>query len=624
MCGIAGIWSHKEIRENAPYAKHVLKRLQHRGPDHQDQLTIGHAQLFHTRLSIIDITAAGNQPMSDPTGRWHLVFNGEIFNFRALRKSLEQKGVKFRSQTDSEVLLHLFAAEGPACLKKLNGFFAFAIYDLQNNKLFLARDRMGQKPLLYSIVDGTLYFASELSALLAFPVPRKIDGSSLQLFLQLNYIPAPYTILQNVYKLLPGNWLEISTSGSKTHTWYEIPAENRINSGPEIINPEKALYEALDRAVETRLESDVPLGSFLSGGLDSSIITYLASRKVKGLKTFSIGYRDAQFFDETSYAKQVAESLQTEHHAFHLTAADLLENVHDILLATDEPFADSSAIPFYLLSKLTKEHVTVALSGDGADELFSGYNKHRALFRAQQVSASNRLLKFASPFLQKQHGSRHSGIGQVMRKLRKYSNGLSLERSERYWLWATFMENHQSKALLIDHGQEEMLSRKSDILSTIGEEFFNDFLAVDTRLVLPNDMLKKVDMMSMASALEVRSPFLDPEVVQLAFDLPHQHKVSTREGKLILRQAFKHYLPQEVLQRPKKGFEVPLRQWLRGALYDELSHVLDPEFLEDQNLFNPHEIQKVEAQLHSSKPGDSPYHLWAILVFQSWYQRFMV
>ena len=382
MCGITGIFAFNLVGKfNKIHVTDATLALQHRGPDFQDIYLDEWVALGHRRLSIIDTSEAGNQPMWDESNRYGIVFNGEIFNFKALRVELESKGVRFRSQSDTEVLLQLYIREKEGCLNRLNGFFAFCIYDKVEESLFVARDRMGIKPLLYVYDEDKFIFASEMKSILRYGIERELNYEALFTYFQLNYIPAPVTIYKKVHKLLPGHYIRVQRQQMEIREYYRL-GEAHL---PEKLTYEKAmsrLVELLESSVQQRLVADVPLGSFLSGGVDSSVVTALARRHKPDLHTFSIGYRDEKFFDETRYAREVANHLQTEHTVFSLSNYDLYAHLHGILNGLDEPFADSSAIAVYILSKETRRHATVALSGDGADELFGGYVKHAALVRS--------------------------------------------------------------------------------------------------------------------------------------------------------------------------------------------------------------------------------------------------
>ncbi|MEM9024177.1 MAG: asparagine synthase (glutamine-hydrolyzing), partial [Bacteroidota bacterium] len=374
MCGITGIVAFRP--EGKPFQQQVgnaLQTLHQRGPDHQAEETYRHVTLGHARLAVIDTSNAGNQPMTDPTGRYTIVFNGEFYNFRKLRQQLEQQGVVFQSQSDTEVLLQLYIRRGPVCLRSINGFFSLAIYDRELDTLFMARDRLGIKPLLYYQDQDKLIFASEMKAMLAYTIPREIDRVSLFAYLQLNYTPAPNSMIRGVEKLLPGHYRLIRDCSSgnpivEERQYYQIPEKPdvaKMVDAESYQGAQKRLVKLLRESVRARMVSDVPLGAFLSGGIDSSVIATLATDYHSNLQTFSIGYQDEPRFDETEYAELVARKIGSHHTTFKLSHEDLFEHLHQVLDYLDEPFADSSALPVYILSQRTRNAVTVALSGDG-------------------------------------------------------------------------------------------------------------------------------------------------------------------------------------------------------------------------------------------------------------------
>ena len=637
MCGITGLYAFNELGKfHLINLSAATEALSHRGPDFGRTDIIERVGLGHRRLSIIDTSADGHQPMRDPSGRYTIIFNGEIYNYPALRQHLQQQGVEFRSATDTEVLLQLYIHEGKACLEQLNGFFAFAIYDQREDVLFAARDRLGIKPLLYYQDEDKVIFASEMKSLLAYGIEKHLDYVSLQHYLRFNYVPAPHTMLQGVKKLMPGQYLEVSKARPERvqfGTYYQISFDEAR------LNPEKLSYEQqqqklaslLEDSVQQRLVADVPLGTFLSGGIDSSVITTLASRHVDQLSTFSVGYRDEPFFDETRYAQLVAKRLNTHHTVFSLTNRDLYEHLHQLLDHLDEPFADSSAIPVYILSKETRERVTVALSGDGADELFSGYNKHQAAWRMLHPGFAERGVQALLPLWEALPQSRQGTLTNRVRQLQRFAEGATLSAKERYLRWATFATDDQARALLSEESLQQIddaayQQRTQGLVATIFDqrETVSQWLYTDTQLVLPNDMLTKVDLMSMAHGLEVRVPFLDHRVVEFAFQLPEASKINRRMKKRIVQDTFRSVLPDALYRRPKKGFEVPLLGWFRSELRSMITdNLLEDKFVEEQGIFNPAEVRRLKQQLFSSNPGDGHATVWALLVFQWWWKKYL-
>ncbi len=639
MCGIVGIVSNNKEQHNCIDA--ATKVLNKRGPDNQQTVNFDNISLGHARLSIIDTTQSANQPFQNASKRFTIVFNGEIYNYKELKEGL-LNDFDFTTNSDTEVLLNLYIKYGADCLEKLNGFFAFSVYDKLENSLFIARDRIGIKPLLYYF-DGTDFiFASELKSIFKFYVEKEIDQVSLFNYFQFNYIPTNKSILSHVSKLQPGHFIKIENIQTikeiAEQKYYDIPYNDKDTILKTAFNYDKSkemLVNLLDDSVQKRLVADVPVGTFLSGGVDSSIISLLAKRHKNDLNTFSIGYKDEPFFDETNYANSVAKKIGSHHHVISLTNDELYENLNDILDYIDEPFADSSAIAVYLLSKHTKKYVAVALSGDGADEMFSGYNKHMADFNARHPGIKEGIIKYGYAFWKMLPKSRNSKFTNLNRQLYKFSLGANLPHRERYWRWASVLDeektNYLFKEELIFNPQRlsdtafEYKKRKDDLLKFIRKDGdINDVLYTDMKMVLVNDMLRKVDSMSMANSLEVRVPFLDHRVVNFAFNLPREFKINVDMKKKILQDAFRNELPEEVYNRPKHGFEVPLLNWFRKELRNTIENdLLSDDFIEEQNIFNPQAIKDIKKQLFSNNPRDVQATIWALIVFNSWWKKYI-
>lgn len=609
----------------------ATEQIARRGPDVRGVWMNDFVGLGHRRLSIIDTSDHANQPMKDASGRYRIVYNGEIYNYQELREELLGKGVTFQSESDTEVLLYAYIHYKEKCLNLLNGFFAFVVYDEKENTLFAVRDRYGIKPLYYANDDDKFLFASDMHSILAYGIEKEIDLESLYTYLQLNYTPAPNTMMKGVKMLAPGAYLKVSEAGFDIQQYYRIDYEaSHITANESSYERQKNhLKELVEESVKRRLVSDVPLGTFLSGGIDSSIISGIAKKYKDDLHTFSIGYIDEPFFDETRYANLVAKKFQTNHTVFSLSNHDLYEHLFDILDRMDQPFADSSAIPTYILSKKTRQYITVALSGDGADELFSGYNKHSAHLRAMQSSTANSLLRSFGPWLKYLPRSRNGAISNKIRQAEKFGIGLNLSQTERYWRWSSILPEAKAINLLNDETKQKISladyqELKTQYLEPIkGEKDFNELLEADMQLVLPNDMLRKVDLMSMAHGLEVRVPFLDHHIIAYAFQLPVSSKINGQMRKRILQDAFRDMLPPELYNRPKKGFEVPLLKWFRTSLKSMIKQdLLSDKFIESQNIFDPKVIKQLKKQLFSVNPGDAPATIWALIVFQWWWKRY--
>lgn len=627
MCGITGILAFNEI--GTQYLNKVSAAtysLLKRGPDGEGIYFNKNVALGHRRLSIIDTSNAAAQPLTESSERYTIVFNGEIFNYKQLRKLLESKGVKFMSQSDTEVLLQLYISEKEKCLEQLDGEFAFAIYDSQNEELFLARDRFGIKPLYYYKDDERFVFGSELKALMAFDIPKTIDKTALQLYFHLNYIPSPYSIFENVKKLESGTYMKVNLKGiSEIKKYYSIPYTSELKNIPNYESAQKTFKSLLESSVQQRMIADVPLGTFLSGGIDSSIITAIAAQNTKHLNSFSIGFKDEPLFDETEHAQLLAKKYKTNHTVFQLSNNDLFANLQQVLDYTDEPFADSSALAVNILSMHTKKHVTVALSGDGADELFAGYNKHAAELKARAGGIKASLVKSSHSILKQLPKSRNSKTGNKIRQLEKFAAGMKMSAQERYWQWAKWSgyANEQlfTKKYNIGIDKNEFEKSKSNILKNISSDY-NSVLLTDMQLVLENDMLVKVDRMSMSQSLEVRVPFLDNKIVDFAFSLPANYKIDSKSRKKIIRDTFKDLLPPELLSKKKQGFEVPMLKWFKTDLKSMITNeLLEDKFIDEQGIFNLDEIKKLKAQLFSNNPNDAVEKVWALIVFQYWYLR---
>jgi asparagine synthase (glutamine-hydrolysing) len=627
MCGIAGAFAFTE--KGKPYLDKITVAnncLQHRGPDGGAIFQNGSVALGHRRLSIIDTSEAANQPMFSSDKRYVIIFNGEIFNYKELKATYFPQH-SFVTSSDTEVFLELFIKEGTECFEKLRGFFAAAIYDNHTQELFLVRDRFGKKPVHVYRHENVLVFASELKSLLSFGIPKEMNWEVLPFYFQLNYLPQPLSFLKNVEKLLPGHYLKITKAGVENKVYYDLKIKKEAYSDFSYGEAKKKLVELMDESTRLRLIADVPLGAFLSGGIDSSVVVAMAARHKQKLKTFSVGYKDQPFFDETHYAEAVAKKYGTQHTVFSLTSNDFLEHIDDVLNYMDEPFADSSSIPTFILSKETRKHVTVALSGDGGDEVFAGYNKYKAEWNVMQPSLKRNLVKGLRPLWQVMPKSRNNKITNTIRQLHRFAEGVSLAPEERYWRWASMMPPQNAQSLFNAGFVQPLNGRKklNEIfkLNITGEDL-NEVLLADMKMVLVGDMLVKVDMMSMANSLEIRSPFLDQEVVEFAFGLPASYKIDAKMKKRLVQDAFREMLPPQLYNRPKQGFDIPLLGWFRKELWGKINDdLLSERFITAQGIFDVDTIRSLKQKLHSSNPEDSHENIWALLVFQHWWKRYM-
>ena len=645
MCGICGKLSYGSRTVDEALLKRMCKSLAYRGPNDEGVFINSRSQnskiqvgLGHTRLSVIDLSDAGHQPMCNEEETIWLVFNGEVYNFKELRTELETKGHRFRSNTDSEVVIHLYEEEGIDCLKRLNGMFAFCIWDKRLEKLWLCRDRLGIKPLVYYWGRETLIFSSEIKGILCdHDVVKEIDWTALELYLTFNYIPAPKTIFKNIKKLEPGHYLLAEGKTVTTQKYWDI-SPNTIHSRDKpgkscerIDFYKENLYKRMEASVQKRLVSDVQLGAFLSGGIDSSLIVGLMARNSeKPVKTFSIGYKDMPLFDETKYAREVAEFNKTEHYEFKLTYKDILDSFPSVLETLDEPFADSSAVPTYVVSKETKRHVTVALAGDGADELFAGYRMYQGEYLAKYYSLFPDIFKekIIEPFINILPDSRDKKHSEYIRRFKKFTKSMSGSLSERFYGWQEIFPVDLRQKLIKSHLRDKIFFQEgkgiiSQKLNEFAGDNINRMLYVDVKNSLPGDMLTKVDLMSMRNSLEVRVPFLDHEVVEFAFEMEGDVKLKGLKRKFILMETFKDILPQMLHNRPKWGFEMPIGAWLRKELKFLIDDFLSKDFINKQGFFE-YDVIDCLIKKHLSKKADTSWQLWNLIVFQHWFKRYFV
>jgi asparagine synthase (glutamine-hydrolysing) len=627
MCGICG---KINIQGNAIPQELILgmtNALSYRGPDdhgiYQSQNPIS-VSLGHRRLSIVDLSQAGKQPMTNEDKTIWLVFNGEIYNHQELRRTLQSQGHQFSSQTDSEVILHAYEQEGIACLEKLNGMFAFALWDSRKQSLYLCRDRAGIKPLLYSWDGQSLIFASEIRSILCdTSINQDMDHEALNLYLTFNYIPAPYTIYQNIKKLEAGCYLELKNNTIRIERYWDVKLTT--SSVMDASDYQKELYRLMEDAIRLQAIADVPLGAFLSGGIDSSIIVGLMSKNSSSkVKTFSIGYEDMPLLDETHYARQVADLHQTDHTEIKVQSKDTLGVFTDLISWFDEPFADSSAIPTFIVSKETRRHVKVALSGDGGDELFAGYRMYLGESFYQRYRNIPSLLRksLIEPLINTLPDSRNQKSLEQIRRLKKFIMGSADHFEDRFFLWNQIMSQNLRENLLIKQPDRmdlgNTLYRQS--LNSFGSDRINQMLYCDFKNSLPGDMLNKVDWMSMKNSLEVRVPMLDHRVIELAFQIPGELKIRNGQTKHILIETFKNLLPASLLNRPKSGFEVPISQWLKTDLKFLIDEYLSEKRIKQQGIFHYPPIKNLIDDLISNR-RDTSWQLWNLIVFQAWHSK---
>jgi asparagine synthase (glutamine-hydrolysing) len=601
----------------------MTRALHHRGPDdegflissYEDGTSVG---LGFRRLSIIDLES-GNQPISNEDGSIQIVLNGEIYNFRELRAELESRGHRFATNSDAEVVVHLYEDDGPACVDRLNGMFAFAIWDEAERRLLLARDRFGKKPLYYAEVDRGLIFGSELKSLLRHPrCPHELDLESLSAYLAVEYVPTPRSIFEGARKLPAGHRLLWQGGRIDIQRYWELSfGDGETRRDEEYVDEFRAL---LGDAVRRRLVSDVPLGAFLSGGIDSSsVVAFMAEALPAGaVKTFSIGFGERSF-DESVHARRVAERFGTDHHEEVFTAgamAELLPEVADVL---DEPFADASILPTYLLSRFTREHVTVALGGDGSDELLAGYPTFAA-DRAARIYKMPRLLheRIVLPLADRLPVSTANFSFDF--KLKRFLRGAGSPDDVRHPTWLGSFTPAEQESLLVQSSGDPFETLRERYAEAPTSERLERLIYLYATTYLQDDILVKVDRASMACSLEVRAPFLDVELVEFLGRVPPRLKLHRFDTKHLLKRALADTLPAGIAGRAKKGFGVPIAEWLKGELREALEDELSPERLRRQGLFEPVAVQRLLTE-HMTGRRDHRKPLWTLFVFQLWHRR---
>jgi asparagine synthase (glutamine-hydrolysing) len=620
MCGIAGFVGNPERK----IVEQMARSLVHRGPDDEGYFVNGQVALGMRRLKIIDL-AGGKQPMFSPDGKIAVVFNGEIYNFQELRSELEKSGVRFRTHSDTEVIVLGYQKWGTGIFARLDGMFGLAIWDTEKNQLVLARDRFGEKPLYYGFFGGSLIFGSELKAVLRHPaVKKELNEAALAQYLTYDYVPAPLSIFKNIFKLEPGNFLTYSEGAAgkwQIEKYWNVQfSENPIDF-PEA---EQLLEQKLERAVTSRLISDVPLGIFLSGGLDSSTIAYFAQKNsTSKIKTFSIGFADKSF-DESSYARTVAESLHTDHTEHIFTPGDVQAVIPEIFSRLDEPFSDPSILPTYLLAKFTREKVTVALDGDGSDELFGGY----PTFQARKFLPLYDLLpkKFINPLIKLLPTSFDNITAEY--GLKRIALSSRYPDMYRDFIWINSFAPHEQENLLTQalrtpaQTPEIFFVLQKYLDEVPGASKFNKIIYLYLKLYLQDNILTKSDRASMMVSLETRAPFLALELSEFINALPVNFKMSGLTTKYLLKRVMRKYLPEQVVLRKKKGFGIPMARWLTGDLKPLMSELLNRGRIEKGGFFVWPEVERLMAE-HLSRKKDNRKTLWTLMAFELWREKWL-
>jgi asparagine synthase (glutamine-hydrolysing) len=646
VCGLAGIFDPR-ARTPGPELEATVSAmagtLHHRGPDDSGTWVDPEAGIAFgsRRLAVIDISAEGHQPMTSASGRYVVSFNGEIYNFQSLRRDLVRKGHRFRGHSDTEVLLAATEEWGPErALERFNGMFAYALWDAGERTLLLARDRLGEKPLFYGWMGGTLVFGSELKALRVHPrFSAEVDRDALAQFLRHKYVPVPRSIYRGVSKLPPGTVLTVGPErrvGGPKPYWSLQDAAERGAADPFRGSTEEAadqIQELLLDAVALRMVADVPLGAFLSGGVDSSaVVALMQAQSDRPVMTFTIGFQDPAY-DESRFAAKVAAHLGTDHTEFVVTPEEAMAVVPRLSDLYDEPFADSSQIPTFLVAQLARRRVTVSLSGDGGDEVFGGYSRYhwadaiwrrvgwippaarRGLARALSMptpAAWDRFFEVIDPVLPRRARQQTPGV-----KLHKLASAIVAQRPDEMYL--SLASDWQDPASVVLGGSEPgTLLAKADEAPAL--DFTERMMYLDAATYLPDDILTKLDRATMAVSLEGRVPYLDHRVVELAWRMPLHMKVRDGQGKWLLRRILDRHVPRHLIDRPKAGFGVPLGAWLRGPLREWAEEMLDPRRLEDEGFFDPRPI-RAQWMEHLSGRRDRQYGLWNVLMFQAWLEN---
>lgn len=608
MCGICGFINNGYDRRQL---YEMNQSISHRGPDDEGFYLDEEIGLAHKRLSILDLSYLGRQPMSDEEGTITLSFNGEIFNYKEIRTELLEKGYCFKTDTDTEVIIYAYKQWGIECLSKFNGMFAIAIWEHKENKLILVRDRLGVKPLYYYHSGIDFAFASELKPIARHPkFAKKINDQAVILYLTFGYIPAPYTIYEDVFKLEPGKYLVFQNHQVDIATYWDIIDIKKKSTNEEILTEKEyieQLEELLKSSINYRLVSDVPIGAFLSGGIDSSVVVSLMqSMSNSKVKTFSIGF-DNDKFNEANYAKEIAEYLGTDHTELYISNNNLLEMVDDLVFYFDEPFYDSSAIPTMLVSKLAREKVTVSLSGDGGDELFCGYNKY------DYIRILSKLHKFPKR-IRRSVGNIAGLYNQRIPDVLDYSGDIS----EMLLNLKRMFSKKEISSILIHQGiLDQSINQFKSYHELKRFNILEQEMISDIQSYMVDDILTKVDRASMKYALEARVPLLDYRVVEFAMKVPLDLKLKGNKKKYLLKQILYKYLPKKFTNRPKKGFSVPIDEWVNGPLKKDIDFYFSKLFIEEQQIFNYYTLNEMR-----TNGSLNAKQTWSLFIFQKWYEKY--
>lgn len=627
MCGICGtVYRDQQRKVDGMQLEAMSSLLHHRGPDDAGIYIRGHVGLAHRRLSIIDLSPAGHQPMANEDESIWIVFNGEIYNYPDIRDRLLDKGHTFRSHTDTETIIHLYEEKGESCVENLRGMFAFALWDEKRHRLFCARDRAGKKPFVYAHTEEGLFFASEIKSLLVNPsLSKEIDYTALHHYLTYQYVPAPLSIFSAIKKLPPGHILIHEGDKLTVQRYWSLSYRNKIVL-PRLEDYGEQFRELFEEAVKIRLRSDVPLGAFLSGGIDSSLVVAVMQRLMsQPVKTFAIGFEE-EAYNELDYARLIARQYKTDHHEF-VVKPDAVSIMPKLVWHYNEPFADSSAIPTYYVSKMTREYVTVALNGDGGDESFAGYERYRADKLAHYYRFVPSCIRDGIVQKLLERIPFRPDRRSFLRRLKRFVGGISEIPERRYVRWICFFDNEMKRDLYTPSFHE--LTKGIDSVELTvqwygkadGQAFIDKTLFVDVMSYLPEDLLVKVDVASMAHSLEARSPFLDHKVMEFAASLPADLKLRGMESKYLLKRTLDGMIPRTILQRKKMGFGVPLDLWFKRDLKEMAYDVLLDRRSVERGYFKKEIVRKLLDE-HVAEQYDHSYRIWALLFLELWHRMF--
>jgi asparagine synthase (glutamine-hydrolysing) len=630
MCGFAGFIDFNK-REDLKVLKAMADTLVHRGPDDSGYEFLptenAHIGFGFRRLSIIDLSPLGHQPMYHADGRLLVMLNGEIYNYQELRKELIDLGHSFRSNSDTEVILNGYKEWGISVIEKFIGMFSIALFDDELGKIFLVRDRAGVKPLFYYKNNGVYLFASELKAFhQCASFEKELNKDALALYFKHGNIPAPYCIFNNTYKINPGHWLCIDLKSKKETSycyWNAFDAYNQKTSSLSYEDAKVKTEELMESAFNYRMVADVPVGVFLSGGYDSTAVAALLSKSQRKINTYTIGF-ESKDFDESKEAKKVANHLGTNHHEYICKMTDAMDIIPMLPDLYDEPFGDSSAIPTTLVSRIARQYVTVALSADAGDELFAGYPRHQK--GRNYLDAINKIPSFLQKVAAKPTSLISNLISSDFEKADKWSRLHDVLNSkdslEAFNHFNETFSTSELDRLLIDpfQIQKTVFNSGSELKNTVSN--LNKILAVEYKTYLVDDILQKVDRATMSASLEGREPFLDHRLLEFVATLPDEYKLFEGKGKRILKDIVHQYVPMEIMNRPKMGFGVPVKDWLRVELKDLFIEVMDHDLIVKQNLFNPELVKRLKDKFLEGKLHDTE-RIWFLFVFQLWYKRWM-